>query len=68
MMNALLMVWITHVDMRMDDPVPVVKRADSIQLFVSQETSIVTITDADGAVGPGYNHASGTGCGDQPFG
>ena len=40
---------------------PKVKRTDAIQSFVSQETPIVTITDADGAVGTGYSYTIGTG-------
>ncbi len=42
-------------------PAPKVKRTDAIQSFVSQETPIVTITDADGAVGTGYSYTIGTG-------
>ena len=40
---------------------PKVKRVDAIQSFVSQETPIVRITDADGAVGTGYSYTIGTG-------
>ena len=40
---------------------PKVKRVDAIQSFVSQETPIVRITDADGAVGVGYSYTIGTG-------
>ncbi len=45
----------------MVDIPPKVKRTDAIQSFVSQETPIVTITDADGAVGVGYSYTIGTG-------
>jgi L-alanine-DL-glutamate epimerase-like enolase superfamily enzyme len=55
------MAKITHVSIRMIDLVPLVKRTDAIQSFVSQETPIVTITDADGAVGVGYSYTIGTG-------
>ena len=34
---------------------------DAIQSFVSQETPIVRITDAEGAVGTGYSYTIGTG-------
>ena len=55
------MAKITHVEIRMVDLVPMVERTDAIQSFVSQETPIVTITDADGAVGVGYSYTIGTG-------
>ncbi len=55
------MARITHVAIRMVDLVPPVRRSDAIQSFVSQETPIVTITDADGAVGVGYSYTIGTG-------
>ena len=45
----------------MVDLEPKVKRTDAIQSFVSQETPIVRITDADGAVGTGYTYTIGTG-------
>ena len=45
----------------MVDLVPMVKRTDAIQSFVSQETPIVTITDSDGATGTGYSYTIGTG-------
>lgn len=41
--------------------VPKVKRTDAIQSFVSQETPIVRIFDADGGVGTGYSYTIGTG-------
>lgn len=40
---------------------PKVKRVDAIQSFVAQETPIVRIFDADGAVGIGYSYTIGTG-------
>jgi L-alanine-DL-glutamate epimerase-like enolase superfamily enzyme len=40
---------------------PKVKRVDAIQSFVAQETPIVRIIDADGAVGTGYTYTIGTG-------
>ena len=45
----------------MVDLAPKVKRTDAIQSFVSQETPIVRIFDADGAVGTGYSYTIGTG-------
>ncbi len=55
------MAKITHVDICMVNLVPQVKRTDAIQSFVSQETPLVTITDADGAKGTGYSYTIGTG-------
>jgi len=55
------MAKITHVDICMVNLVPMVKRTDAIQSFVSQETPLVTITDADGAEGTGYSYTIGTG-------
>ncbi len=55
------MARIEKIELRMVDLVPKVKRTDAIQSFVSQETPIVTITDADGAVGTGYSYTIGTG-------
>jgi L-alanine-DL-glutamate epimerase-like enolase superfamily enzyme len=52
---------IVRVDLMMVDLKPKVKRVDAIQSFVSQETPIVRITDADGAVGTGYSYTIGTG-------
>ena len=43
------------VEIRMADLIPKTKRVDAIQCFVSQETPIVRIADADGAVGVGYS-------------
>ena len=45
----------------MVDLAPKVKRTDAIQSFISQETPIVRIFDADGAVGTGYSYTIGTG-------
>ncbi len=55
------MAKIVRVDAVMVDLVPMVKRTDAIQSFVSQETPIVTITDSDGATGMGYSYTIGTG-------
>ena len=55
------MARIEKVELCMVDLPPKVKRTDAIQSFVSQETPILTITDADGAVGTGYSYTIGTG-------
>ena len=55
------MAKITRVEILMVDLAPKVKRVDAIQSFVSQETPIVRITDADGVVGTGYRYTIGTG-------
>jgi L-alanine-DL-glutamate epimerase-like enolase superfamily enzyme len=55
------MAVIESVEIRMVDLIPKTKRVDAIQSFVSQETSIVRITDADGAAGVGYSYTIGTG-------
>jgi L-alanine-DL-glutamate epimerase-like enolase superfamily enzyme len=55
------MARITHVEVLMVTLVPPVKRTDAIQSFVAQETPMVRITDADGAVGTGYSYTIGTG-------
>lgn len=55
------MAKITRVEILMVDLKPKVKRVDAIQSFVSQETPIVRITDADGAIGTGYSYTIGTG-------
>ncbi len=55
------MATITHIELRMIDLIPKVKRVDAIQSFVSQETPIVTVTDSDGAQGVGYCYTIGTG-------
>jgi L-alanine-DL-glutamate epimerase-like enolase superfamily enzyme len=55
------MAKIVRIDLVMVDLKPKVKRVDAIQSFVSQETPIVRITDADGVVGTGYSYTIGTG-------
>jgi len=55
------MAKIVTVEILMVDLVPPVKRVDAIQSFVSQETPIVRVTDADGATGVGYSYTIGTG-------
>lgn len=55
------MARIARVEVLMVDLKPKVKRVDAIQSFVSQETPIVRITDADGVVGTGYSYTIGTG-------
>jgi L-alanine-DL-glutamate epimerase-like enolase superfamily enzyme len=55
------MAKITRVEALMVDLVPKVKRTDAIQSFVSQETPIIRITDADGVTGTGYTYTIGTG-------
>jgi len=55
------MAKITRIELLMVDLKPKVKRVDAIQSFVSQETPIVRITDADGAIGTGYSYTIGTG-------
>jgi L-alanine-DL-glutamate epimerase-like enolase superfamily enzyme len=52
---------IERVEILMVDLKPKVKRVDAIQSFVSQETPIVRITDADGVIGTGYSYTIGTG-------
>ena len=55
------MARIVRIETQMVDLKPKVKRVDAIQSFVSQETPIVRITDADGVVGTGYSYTIGTG-------
>ncbi len=55
------MASIASVEILMIDLPPKVKRVDAIQSFVSQETPIVRITDADGNIGTGYSYTIGTG-------
>ena len=55
------MAVIDRVEILMVDLRPKVERSDAIQAFVSQETPMVRITDADGAVGVGYTYTIGTG-------
>lgn len=55
------MATIERVEILMVDLVPKVKRTDAIQSFDSQETPIVRLTDASGAVGIGYTYTIGQG-------
>lgn len=55
------MARITRVEALMVDLKPKVKRTDAIQSFVSQETPILRIYDADGSMGTGYSYTIGTG-------
>jgi len=55
------MARIARVELAMVDLVPLVRRTDAVQSFVSQQTPLVTITDADGAQGVGYSYTIGTG-------
>jgi L-alanine-DL-glutamate epimerase-like enolase superfamily enzyme len=52
---------IERVEILQVDLAPKVVRTDAIQSFVRQETPIVRITCADGAVGVGYTYTIGTG-------
>lgn len=55
------MARIDRIEIRMVDIEPKVRRTDAIQSFERQETPIVRIIDADGAVGTGYSYTIGTG-------
>lgn len=55
------MARIVRVEALMVDLKPKVVRTDAIQSFVSQETPIVRIFDADGGIGTGYTYTIGTG-------
>jgi len=55
------MAKIVRVEIRQVDLVPKVARSDAIQSFAAQETPIVRLTDADGAVGTGYSYTIGQG-------
>ncbi len=55
------MARIVQADLLMVDLAPQVERVDAIQTFVSQETPILTLTDAEGAMGTGYSYTIGTG-------
>ncbi len=55
------MARIVRIEGSMVDLQPKVKRTDAIQSFVSQETPIIRIEDADGAIGTGYAYTIGTG-------
>lgn len=52
---------IERIELLQVDLPPKVPRSDAIQSFVTQETPIVRITCADGAVGTGYSYTIGTG-------
>jgi L-alanine-DL-glutamate epimerase-like enolase superfamily enzyme len=52
---------IDRVELLQVDLAPKVVRTDAIQSFVKQETPLVRITCADGAVGVGYTYTIGTG-------
>lgn len=55
------MARIEHAEIFLVPLVPKVTRFDAIQQFVCQETVIVRLHDADGAVGTGYSYTIGTG-------
>lgn len=55
------MAQITKAELVMVDLVPKVTRVDAIQSFVSQETPILRLTDADGQIGTGYSYTIGSG-------
>lgn len=55
------MALIEQVELQVVNLEPPVVRTDAIQSFEVQETVIVCITDADGAVGTGYSYTIGTG-------
>jgi L-alanine-DL-glutamate epimerase-like enolase superfamily enzyme len=52
---------IVRIEACLVDLQPKVKRTDAIQSFVSQETPILRIEDADGVIGTGYAYTIGTG-------
>jgi L-alanine-DL-glutamate epimerase-like enolase superfamily enzyme len=55
------MAIIARVEIRVVDLKPKLRRVDAIQSFISQETPIVRVIDADGAFGVGYSYTIGTG-------
>ncbi len=55
------MARIVRAELWLTDLPPKVQRTDAIQAFVSQETPILRLTDADGAQGVGYSYTIGTG-------
>jgi L-alanine-DL-glutamate epimerase-like enolase superfamily enzyme len=55
------MARIVRIEIVMVDLVPMVQRTDAIQSFISQQTPLLTITDADGVQGTGYAYTIGTG-------
>lgn len=59
--ETLQMALIERVEISLVPLAPKTVRTDAIQSFVCQETIIVCIHDADGAVGTGYSYTIGTG-------
>lgn len=55
------MAKIVRVELELVDLKPKVRRSDAIQSFVSQETPILRVFDAEGAEGTGYSYTIGTG-------
>lgn len=55
------MAHIEHAEIYLVALKPKVMRVDAIQQFVCQETVIVRLHDADGAIGTGYSYTIGTG-------
>lgn len=55
------MARIERVELSLVDLQTRIDRSDAIQSFSSQETPIVRITDAEGALGTGYSYTIGTG-------
>ncbi len=55
------MAVITHIELRIVNLAPKVRRVDVVQSFASQETPILTIYDSDGASGTGCSYTIGTG-------
>ena len=55
------MAIITQAELTLVDLKPKVERTDAIQAFLSQETPILRITDADGETGTGYSYTIGSG-------
>ncbi|MDO8422471.1 MAG: mandelate racemase/muconate lactonizing enzyme family protein [Parvibaculum sp.] len=55
------MARIEHAEIFLVPLTPKVTRFDAIQQFVCQETVIVRLYDADGAIGTGYSYTIGTG-------
>lgn len=55
------MAIIEAVEIQQVDLLPKVKRTDSIQSFVTQETVLVTLRCSDGSEGTGYTYTIGTG-------
>ncbi|MEO1090942.1 MAG: mandelate racemase/muconate lactonizing enzyme family protein [Pseudomonadota bacterium] len=54
------MALVERAEVQLVDLKPQVVRTDAIQSFVSQETPIVRVIDADGAEGTGYSYTIGT--------